>query len=502
MLTLTGIFSQSFGGTCTIRGYAKYTDIVNASYPHPDYQRPEDEKHIEDISKFIVSGTNSFTPEVVLAYTAEYDYYADGASSEVDAVSDIRNGKGFISNKNNVSFKKVRAIPDGFLYEIIVPDKIDTHVFRRVDGNHRLRAFEKLINEGQAKEYYLIPFCIIIFQDDRSLKDEKIIFHNINSKAIPIKSEQLLNNVIIKKNNELDFSDEELRVDFGREYLFARKLIHEYPLIIRKLKSVVWIKNNLLSVLIDLIRYADTKKPIDDALAESAFAMGLNSALSNADVISDQENAPSSGILYLLTSVCYEQELANAVGNRELEAYRDRLLAWSKKYKIAEAQNDSVETAAINADCIKDIFERYVNSEDQTIFLSRCFNETYDENEHAIQRVIDGINREKKTSLKLIRVDKHTEGETGQISDRVFKGIADAGLVIADLSSGRPNIPHEIGYAMGLKKSLILIHNGTDEQAEEHTPSNIKMYEQIRFNGNYHYLEEELKKHLIDYYKF
>ena len=498
MLTLTGIFSQSFGGTCTIRGYAKYTDIVNVSYPHPDYQRPEDEQHIEDISKFIISGTNSFTPEVVLAYTADYDYYAAGASSEVNAIADIKSGKGFVSNINNVSFKKIRSIPEGFLYEIKVPD---TTVFRRVDGNHRLCAFEKLINEGQAKEYYLIPFCIIIFQDEYSLKDEKIIFHNINSKAIPIKSEQLLKNVIIEKYNDLDFNDEELKIDFGREYLFARQLIKTNPLIIRKLKSIAWIKRSLLSVLVDLIRYADTKEPINNHIKESAFAIGLNSALSHADILGEKELSISSGLLYLLTSICYKKEVDDVVGNRYLDDYLDRLIVWSKKYKIAEAQNDSVETASINADCIKEIFDKYINSEDQTIFISRCFNQEYDENEHAIQRVIDSINLEKKSSLRLTRVDRHTEGETGQISDRVFKGIDAAGLVIADLSSGRPNIPHEIGYAMGLKKSLIIIHNGTDEEAEKHTPSNIKMFEQIRFNGNYHQLEEELKKRLIDFYR-
>ena len=54
---------------------------------------------------------------------------------------------------------------------------------------------------------------------------------------------------------------------------------------------------------------------------------------------------------------------------------------------------------------------------------------------------------------------------------------------------------------MGLKKGLILIHNGTDAEADEHTPSNIKMYEQIRFNQDYHKLETELKTKLIDYYK-
>lgn len=50
-------------------------------------------------------------------------------------------------------------------------------------------------------------------------------------------------------------------------------------------------------------------------------------------------------------------------------------------------------------------------------------------------------------------------------------------------------------------EGLILIHNGTDAEADEHTPSNIKMYEQIRFNQDYHKLETELKAKLIDYYK-
>lgn len=109
MIKLTGIFSESFGGTCTIRGYAKYTDIVNVSYPHPHYQRPADSRHIDDISSFIISGSNTFSPEVVLAYTAEYDYYASGADGEVDAISDIKSGKGFTSNKNGVVFKKTKT---------------------------------------------------------------------------------------------------------------------------------------------------------------------------------------------------------------------------------------------------------------------------------------------------------------------------------------------------------------------------------------------------------
>lgn len=57
---------------------------------------------------------------------------------------------------------------------------------------------------------YLIPFCIIVFPDNVSMKDEKIIFHNINSKAVPIRSERLLEGIIVDSKDELSFSDKEL----------------------------------------------------------------------------------------------------------------------------------------------------------------------------------------------------------------------------------------------------------------------------------------------------
>lgn len=501
MITLTGIFSESFGGTCTIRGFAKYTDIVNSSYPHPHYQRPEDVQHIEDISKFITSGTNSFSPEVVLAYTTEYDYYAAGANSEVDAVSDIRSGKGFTSNKNGVSFKKIKAVDNGFLYEIKISENEDNKPFRRVDGNHRLKAFEKLSAEGQVKSSYLIPFCIILFAEGTPLKDEKIIFHNINSKAVPIKSEQLLKSVLICSHNDIDFSDDELLNSFGFEYLLARKLITDKPLLGRKLHSIKWIRENMMTIILDLINYVQAEIKIESKEEIEAFYNSVTNALNHAEIVNANELSIASGLFFLLTYLYYKMELEYLDPEHTTEKYKNNLVYWAKKYQITEVQNDSAENAVINAKCIKDIFDKYISSTEQTIFMSRCFSSEYDENEHAIRRVINGINDEKHTAIKLIRVDQHAEGATAQISDRVFRDIEKSGLVIADLSSGRPNIPHEIGYAMGMKKDLIIIHNGTDKEADEHTPSNIKMFEQIRFNGNYSKLENDLKTRIIDYYK-
>lgn len=128
------------------------------------------------------------------------------------------------------------------MYTLSIPDKkydrIEDKPFRRVDGNHRLLAIEKLIAEGQMRSNYLIPFCIIVFPDNVSMKDEKIIFHNINSKAVPIRSERLLEGIIVDSKDELSFSDKELDDSFGHEYLLARKVLKNKPLAIRKLKAI------------------------------------------------------------------------------------------------------------------------------------------------------------------------------------------------------------------------------------------------------------------------
>ncbi len=505
MIRLEGVLSESFGGTCTFRGYARYDEIIALSYAHPGYQRPVDDAHVEEIAAFITSGTNSFSPEVVLAYTTKYDYYKDGASSEIDAIADIRSGKGFSSNVDGISFKKIRKVNNGYLYEVSVPNEAglsdEQKPFRRVDGNHRLQAVEQLINNGQMTSTYIIPFCLILFADSDSLKDEKVIFHNINSKAVPLKSEELLKSILTEQNDGLDFNDRELTEKFGSQYLLARKILKGSPLAVRKLKSIDWIHDHVLSTIVDLIEYVQTKceTQLETLEQQEAFINSLNAALSHADTITPTNRKMASGLLFLLVLMYFQIE--NGELDPERSAEKDQLVAWAKKYDITNAQYDDEQHAAANADCIRAIFDKYVLSTEQTIFMSRCFDRKYDENESTIRRAIESVNREKKCSLRLLRVDQHEEGATGQISDRVLKDIERSGLIIADLSSGRLNVPHEIGYAMGLHKDLILIHNGTGAEAEQHTPSNIRMYEQIRFDGNYTQLEEEIKNRLIDYYK-
>ena len=336
MIQLSGIFSESLGGTCTIRGYAKYNEIVELSYPHPGYQRPAEDEHVAEISSFITSGSNSFSPEVVLAYTAKYNYYAQGASSEVDALADIRSGKGFTSNVDGIAFKKEKAAGNGFLYTLSIPDKkydrIEDKPFRRVDGNHRLLAIEKLIAEGQMRSNYLIPFCIIVFPDNVSMKDEKIIFHNINSKAVPIRSERLLEGIIVDSKDELSFSDKELDDSFGHEYLLARKVLKNKPLAIRKLKAIPWIRSDLITALIDIIESIQKRfGNIQTAEHEEAFGIALSNALNDAKLGENGTLLISSGLLFLLVALYYNIEISSPSADavQYKDAYTDSLLCYS-----------------------------------------------------------------------------------------------------------------------------------------------------------------------------
>lgn len=264
--------------------------------------------------------------------------------------------------------------------------------------------------------------------------------------------------------------------------------------------AIPWIRSDLITALIDIIESIQKRfGNIQTAEHEEAFGIALSNALNDAKLGENGTLLISSGLLFLLVALYYNIEISSP--SADAVQYKDRLLTWSEKYQITDAQIDTEQNAASNAECIEAIFNRYVRSTEQTIFMSRCFSAEYNETENAIRRAINEINSEKKTGIMLIRVDEHHEGTTGQISDRIFRDIESAGLVIADLSSGKLNVPHEIGYAMGLKKDLILVHNGTSEEAEKHIPSNIRMFEQIRFNGDYQTLQNEIKRRLIDYYK-
>lgn len=65
-------------------------------------------------------------------------------------------------------------------------------IIRRIDGNHRLHLAEHLTEDPNTPTKYLAPFCMVLLgptDDDADDFAESLIFHTINSTALPLESE-------------------------------------------------------------------------------------------------------------------------------------------------------------------------------------------------------------------------------------------------------------------------------------------------------------------------
>ncbi|MDH3671177.1 MAG: nucleotide-binding protein [Gammaproteobacteria bacterium] len=86
------------------------------------------------------------------------------------------------------------------------------------------------------------------------------------------------------------------------------------------------------------------------------------------------------------------------------------------------------------------------------VFVVMSFEQTDDLEDYkaAVKQVCE------EAGFEAVRTDSRPAANTHQIIDAIHDHIQTCGFVIADLTNERPNVYYEIGYAMGLKKKLIL----------------------------------------------
>jgi histidine-specific SAM-dependent methyltransferase len=85
------------------------------------------------------------------------------------------------------------------------------------------------------------------------------------------------------------------------------------------------------------------------------------------------------------------------------------------------------------------------------------------------------------------RVDEQTFSEN--ILERIYNQIAEADIIIADMTGRNPNVFYETGYARALNKRIILL---TDKVA--HIPFDLTLYKHIVYAGKVSILRPELEK--------
>lgn len=128
------------------------------------------------------------------------------------------------------------------------------------------------------------------------------------------------------------------------------------------------------------------------------------------------------------------------------------------------------------------------------------FNKKTEDTYKEVEDVKEILSKNYNEKIEIIKVDKHKDGYSDSITKRIMEGINNCDLFIADLSYGNKNVHHEIGYAQGRGKKILLLYHIRDGiEPSNDIGSNLSMYDQLRFN-TYGELRKCLVEKLKDYF--
>lgn len=486
-VTFKGIYEMSLGGFPCIRGYATLRDIARCSFPDDAYQRELKPEHVEEIKGFFTAGKYLFFPEIILSATLEADYGKAGAP-QGDPLQTVMRGGKFTSNVNGL-----RVSPRASRYDLVVPD--GAKLFKRIDGNHRLNALEALADE--AYDRFLAPFCVILFDKPGALTNEKALFHNINSKARPLTSEESLRGII---DDELGFPDDDLKEQFGANYLMCRRTL--------KRLNFEYLQN-LRAVFGQGIGHEDCKR--------SVTLKSLEDVRSQLERLKIEKRPNVKAIIEAVQAVNQiyaDPRLQKTMAQGLFAAF----LFWQLKPGASAGQisqftnwvlrTHQYELNSINAADLIKIFEKIAESRKRQIFISMWFHPDTQPNFDAIKNAIDDLNRDHQLDIKLreIRVDRFDTGYSYEINQEVLDLIENSGLMIADLSGGNKNVHHEIGYLMGLNRgrglpdeNFLLVHNEAIGKPAADIGFNLAGIKQLRTKDT-NALREQVKQQIAIFY--
>ena len=428
-MRLTGILGNSLNGQLCLRGFAKIKDLARVSKADYSYQRKPIER--SDISDFLEKQAYLFFPEVILGYKVK----SKGTES---AIQLIQEGKKAKSEEGTFSVKQV--IIDGETAKIVTIDineAINSQPFSRIDGNHRLMAAEKSTNPKV--ENMVAPFCLLLGSYNVDFdKATKVFFYNTNTKTIPLTSEQNLKVLI---DDDVNFSDDELREIFGGEYpVKTRELLKKVkPEIFANIQHVL--NENFRTFYNDifwcLLKAGEDESKIIEKVINSLQA--VNTLYGNEPQLKANE---SFGVLEAFLYYHVKEESAKF----------DMFKNWILNNQIFNAEDVSTES-------LIEIFNEIVASEIKIFVAMPYWNGNpaiVDDYNTIYKNVIDQIKQKFDLNLSVYPIMQHS-GATYDIIQDLINKIKACNIFIADTTDNNPNVMYETGWARALGKEVVLI---------------------------------------------
>lgn len=520
-MILRGILDRSLSSQLCIRGFAPIKELARISKADYSYQRNPIYEQEKTIQTFLDEEEYLFFPEVILSYKIQFDSSKSKDSlltpiqllekkgslkSNVDKTQ-LKVKKISYKGKEDIRSKNELKIVDLMLDDDILNGAIEKnlHPFHRVDGNHRLKAAEVAVSDKVNN--MVVPFCIIIneaiisdvLQPDGTIKKgitnssdkfERAVFHNINTKTVPLTSEENLK-VILDDN--INFPDEELKNNFGWEFLATRKVYKDLPINIHEVfpnlgKAFL---NNPRTLSKEIIRILKEEKKI----TQSNFsAKKVKEALQRINHIwGNNEKLQEALSIGFVTAALFLQ-----IAGYDVELYIRWLIT-----------NHIVDIGNLTPRSLIDIYMKIRETKAKQIFVSMQFDAETKQHYEAIKKAVDEINSEYRLDIKLreIRIDTFDEGHSYKIDDKILELIEDCGLLIADITSKNINVYQELGYLMGLNQgkglgqsNFIIIKKKSKNGKYSDVGFNIRPFQQLRFSSDLE-LVGMLKKSIKIYYE-
>ncbi len=426
-MKLTGILGNSLNGQLCLRGFARIKDLARVSKADYSYQRKPIDR--TDISDFLEKQPYLFFPEVILGYKVK----SKGTESVIQL---IQEGKKAKSEDGVFSVKRIKGELEKFVV-IEIDETINPTPFSRIDGNHRLLAAEH--SNASKVENMVAPFCLLLGNDNQEFdKATKVFFYNINTKTIPLTSEENLKVLIDDENN---FSDEDLEEIFGGKH----------PVMTRKLKEKADSKlfgniqhiissryrTYLNNTFLRLLEEGEDETKIVDKVVNSLQAVntlyGIEPRLKANDSIG------------ILTAFLYYHV-------KEESAKFDSFKNWILNNQIFNAKE-------VSAESLINIFDEIISSEIKVFVAMPYFdgNDTIVADYNQIySNAIKEIANEYSVNISLYPIMCNKGATQDQIQDIINK-IKECKICFADITGNNANVSYEMGWARALQKEVVVV---------------------------------------------
>jgi hypothetical protein len=511
-LTFEGQFESSvLGAFRIIRGFASLKDLAEVSVPYTmndgdgegqvcGQQRQTSPEHAERIRRYLEGGEQRFLPEVILSVRTELKDEFDQNSKQIGVKTTAEAGGisiGRAWKSKNIRVHRVKV--ERKKLEEIHEQKL----IRRVDGNHRLALADQLKDDPHLPTKYLASFCIVLLGPVGNAADdysESLIFHTINSTALPLESEHALK-LILGQHKEYDMTPEKefafnpvlhftrllrdgllkypepAQSRLGRRPLTSlscavREVIEMDTEVVKSLPALRKYSKELLSALDDIVTRLEPKHP---ALCKADFFIEL-----------------AARVWKMMQDKGSHQDRVNAT-----ITFLELLSAWLgsdgwvnlKEHKSLSEQ-------------VLDIYNAVRMRIPKRVFLARWYPKPADGDDcemaklrlKQVKQTLKEIDREMGTQLELVDMGTQT-GSTFPIHTKMYDAIASADIILIDLTGARPNVCVEAGFALRNheKNRLIFMFQPTEANKAVPFDLNTFRYEIFKDTGE---ISEKIKPHI------